>query len=407
MQAAIDLFQRRVFIFLLYISGFGGILSDIFLNSERGSLYALYDVLMITLGVTSLSVAGKKLSTILLFLVICFIINMSYAEVTAMTSLNGMREILGIMSMVTFYNKVFSEGNEDLAEDYIGIVTKYAPIFLVLQIPAAFSQNFRFGPSDYVGGTIGYLGSGILSLELVCLVYFMHFFVKSIKTNALLYFALIPMFLNETKVSFILIPMMVLFIFIKLDVKNILIGVGGAIGFFLLFNQFYAASYLDFDNSAAGIFTADFLSNYLMGDIYTFEDVPRATKIIIGWNLLLQDLNMFFFGVEYGLFKGGKLVEMSSFSQTYHWVLVGTRPYFFFLFMQGGLLLITGFFWLIFYINKFFKNVNKFQMFLVVVLLLIMIYNDSLRNANFITIFFFLMFFANSKFYTGKLGYQQ
>jgi len=405
MQAAIDSFQKRIFTLLLYVSGFGGILSDIFLNSQRGSLYATYDILMVLLGLTSLSFAGRKLSVILLFLVCCFIFNISYSEVPVLSSLNGMREILGIMSMVTFYNKVFSEGMEDMAEDCINIVRKYAPVFLALQIPAAFSQYIRFGPSDYVGGTIGFMGSGILSLLLVCLVYFLHFFVKDVKTNILLYFALIPMFLNETKISFILIPMMILFIFIKLDVKNVLIGVGGAIGFFFLFNKFYAASYLDFDNSAAGIFTSDFLTSYLMGDIYTYDDVPRVTKIIIGWNLLAQDMNMFFFGAEYGLFKGGNLLEMSTFAQTYQWLLAGTRPYFFFLFMQGGLLLVAGIFWIVLYINKFFRKVNKFQIFLLIVLLLVMGYNDSLRNGSFITIFFFLMFFANSKFYTGKLGY--
>jgi hypothetical protein len=57
------------------------------------------------------------------------------------------------------------------------------------------------------------------------------------------------------------------------------------------------------------------------------------------------------FGIEYGIFKGGNVVEASQAGQSMAWLMSGTRPYLFFLLLQGGLMLITGFFWLLFHIN--------------------------------------------------------
>ncbi len=399
MQPAIDSFQRKVFIVLLYLSAFSGVISDIAMGGNRTIFYGIFDVLMIILGLTSLSALTVRLTYILIFLTGCFVFNLTYSPVSVYASLNGMREILVIMAMAAFYNKVFLEKNREMTEDYIEIIKKFAYIFLILQIPAAFGQWIKYGPSDFVGGTLGAWGSGILSLTLVSLVYFMHFYSRNISVNIMLYITLLPMFLNETKISFILIPMMMVFIYFKLQIKNVLIGVGGAMLFFVLFNQFYSASYLDFDDSASGIFTADFLNDYLMADIYTYEDIPRITKIILAWNLLVQEMNTFLFGFEYGLFKGGSVLTTSLFYQTYQWMLFGTRPYLFFLMMQGGMMLVIGFIWMLTYINKYFKDMNKFKVFLLLILLLMLVYNDALRNQHFVVVYFFLLFYANSSFY--------
>lgn len=399
MQLAIDNFQRKVFIFLLYLSACSGVISDIVMDGNRTIFYGTFDVLMILLGLMSLSFAGPRLLYILLFLIGCFVFNLTYSPVSVYSSLNGMREILAIVGMVLFYNKIFSEQKRELTEEYIDIIRKFAYIFLILQIPVAFAQWLKYGPSDFVGGTLGAWCSGVLSLTLVSLVYFLHFYSRNISVNIMLYVTLIPMFLNETKISFILIPMMFVFVYFQLKLKNVLIGVGGAMVFFVLFNHFYSASYLDFDDSAAGIFSADFLSDYLMADIYTYSDIPRVTKIILAWNLLVQEMNTFFFGFEYGLFKGGKVMTTSTFYQTYRWMLVGTRPYLFFLMMQGGVMLVIGFLWMVTYVNNYFKNMNKFKVFLLIILLLMFLYNDAMRNQHFVIIYFFLAFYASSDFY--------
>ena len=404
MHLAIDSFQRKLFMVLLFASSISGLIAQYVLSGNKTPIYAAYDAIIITLGISSLSYIRAGLRNPIIFIVICFIINFSYSDVSLYASLNGSREIITIMSLCIFYNKVFADGNEEEAEWYIQLVSKFGIFFLLLQIPITFQQYLAFGPSDAVGGSFGFGGSGILTILVICLVYYLHFFAKNITVNALLYIGLIPLFLNETKISFILIPLMIFFVRFQPKIKSILIAGVGALVFFLIFNNFYEASYLSFDDSASGIFSGDFLSNYLMADIYTFDDIPRFTKIILAWNLIAQDASTFLFGYEYGLFKGGSMVEISHFAQTYEWLLIGTRPYLFFLILQGGLLLVVGIFWLVLYVNKFFRNPNKFQIFLLLIFLMIMCYNDSLRNHNCMTVLFFLMFYANSKYYTGKLG---
>jgi hypothetical protein len=211
--------------------------------------------------------------------------------------------------------------------------------------------------------------------------------------------------MNETKVSFILIPTLILFIHFQPKLKNIIGAVAAAALFLFLFNQYYSNQGFEFENNLAGIFSRDFLDDYLFGDIYYSEDVPRFTKIFMGWQLITEETKTMLFGVEYGIFKGGKMVETSQFGQSVQWLLSGTRPYLFFLILQGGLLLIFGVFWLIMHINKFFaSNNNKFKMFLLFIFLMILFYNDALRNHGFVVVFFFSMYYANSNLYNRKLS---
>jgi hypothetical protein len=314
--------------------------------------------------------------------------------------LNGIREVLTIVAIVIYLNKVFAEGNEELAEEHIQIFKRYAIIFLVAQLPVAFYQYAIYGPSDAVGGTLGNKGSGVLTLTVVCLVFFLAHYTSNISRTILLYFCLVPLLLNETKVSFILIPLLVLFIHFQPKLKNILLAIFAAALFLFLFSRFYSHSALTFDNNLTDIFSSDFLDDYLFGDIYYSDDVPRFTKIFIGWQLLSEQTNTFLFGFQYGLFKGGNFVEHSQFAMSYYWLLGGTRPYVFFLMLQGGIMLVAGILMLVLYINKFFRaNNNKFKTFLFLIFLIMMFYNDSLRNQNFIVVFFFLEFYANSDLY--------
>ncbi len=217
----------------------------------------------------------SKLIFIVLFLLICIGVNISYSETSLFSSLNGIREILIIVSIAIFFNKVFAEGNEELAEEYIRIFRKFAVIFLLAQLPITVYQFVQHGPSDAVEGTYGDKGSGVLTLSVVCLVFFLHHFLRNQAQAILLYVTLVPLLLNETKISFILIPLLMLFIYFRLKFKNIVLALFAA-GFFLfLVNQYYSNTVLNFDgDNLAGIFSSDFsrrLSSwrYLQSGRYT------------------------------------------------------------------------------------------------------------------------------------------
>lgn len=98
-------------------------------------------------------------------------------------------------------------------------------------------------------------------------------------------------------------------------------------------------------------------------------------------------------------------MQATQFGQTVQWLVSGTRPYLFFMILQGGLLLVVGVFWIIFHINRYFvKNNNKFKTFLFLIFLVILFYNDALRNQGFLVIYFFNVFYANSNLYQKNLS---
>ena len=405
MRNAVNNFQKSLFILLLYGSTFSGFLADIALSGGRTMLYVAFDALMIFIAVISLAYLRGKLTWIVLFMIGCIAVNLSYSSTDMLYSMNGVREILIIIAMAIFFNKVFAEENEELAEEYVEIMKKFSVIFLIAQLPIAGWQFHQYGPSDYVGGTFGNKGSGILTLSVVCTVFFLSHFVRSNTQRVLLYCCLLPLVLNETKISFLLIPALILFIHFRPKLKNIIGATVAAALFLFLFNQYYSTQEgTDFDNNLAGIFSKDFLDHYLFDDIYSSEDIPRFTKIVVGWHLVSEETRTMLFGIEYGIFKGGNIVEASQAGQSMQWLMSGTRPYLFFLLLQGGILLIVGVFWLLFHINKYFvRNNNKYKTFLFMIFLLILFYNDALRNQGFVVIYFFNAFLANSNLYNRNL----
>ena len=285
----IDNLQKGIFTMLLYGAGLGMIVSDLGLGEDnRTPAYLAFDVLIYALAITSFSFIRQGLAYILFFLLACVAFNLSYSAATLYSSVNGLREIFSVFGMVIFYNKVFAEGNEEFAESCINIFKTFAFVFLLCQPPVAFAQYLIHGPTDFVGGTYGNFGSGVLTFSVIFLVYFLHHFKRNIIKTILLYVCLIPLFLNETKVSFILIPMMVAFIRFQPKVKNILIAVVTAGLFFLLVNKYYANTGFQSDNNFSTIFSADYLNDYLMADISTYPDIPRFTKIILSWQIISQ-----------------------------------------------------------------------------------------------------------------------
>lgn len=400
METAINNFQKNIFTLLLYASGLTNYLMDL-AGGNRTPLLAFFDALILLLGWLSISYTRGGLAYIVLFILACIVVNLSYTPSSIFYALNGVREIVFILAMVMFYNKIFADGNEELTEEYIKIMKTYGFIYLIAQVPTSFIQYMQFGPGDMVGGTEGYLGSGMLTLAVICMVYFMSHFAMNVSMTVMLYICMIPLVLNETKISFILIPLTVVFMKFKPRLQNVAVAVVSAVTLFLLFNRFYAARYLDFDNSAKGIFTWDFLSDYLLSeDVY--EDIPRLTKIILAWKLISQETHTLLFGVEYGMFRGGNVIEVSEFKRNYYWLLFGTRPYLFFLLLQGGLFLSIGITWLIVHINHYFRKLNKFKVYLFLMFLLIMVYTDAYRNQHFVTIYLFFVYFANWKNYSEK-----
>src|SRR5688572_8786098 len=109
MGEAINRFQKNIFVLLLYASAYYGFVIDLAGIHSRTAFYAVYDGMILLLGLLSFSKLKRGLVYISLFFIACFALNYSYSEGSFLSSLNGFREILTVVFMVIFYNKVFAE----------------------------------------------------------------------------------------------------------------------------------------------------------------------------------------------------------------------------------------------------------------------------------------------------------
>jgi hypothetical protein len=141
-------------------------------------------------------------------------------------------------------------------------------------------------------------------------------------------------------------------------------------------------------------FSSNFLEEYLTSSDPTLEDIPRFTKIALGTSYLL-DNNKFIIGQEIGAFKGGTTADLSTFGFKYEWLLVGSKPYLFYLLITGGvilcLLIVILFSYEIVNINSSGNNFAAIKKFLFICFLLILFYNDSFRNNCFLILFVYLV----------------
>src|ERR1044072_6530112 len=119
MRNALNNFQKQLFFLLLYASTFSGVLADIAFSGGRTMLYVAFDGLIIFLSILSIAYMRGKFTWAVLFILGCIGVNLSYSSADLVSSLNGIREILMVVSMAIFYNKVFSDENEALAEEYV------------------------------------------------------------------------------------------------------------------------------------------------------------------------------------------------------------------------------------------------------------------------------------------------
>ncbi|MBA4166422.1 MAG: hypothetical protein H0X41_02570 [Chitinophagaceae bacterium] len=402
MKAAIANLQRNIFVILLYASSVSGMACDLANITNRSAVFAAWDTIMLFLILFSLYYVPKGYALIVALLLTATILNFVYSPVSLLVSLNGVREILVFILLPIFYYKVFANGNEEETSRYIRIFKNFSWFFLLIQVPATVFQYIQFGASDAVGGTYGSLNSGSLSIIILCLIYFLFQFPMPVWKKITLFFLLAPLMLNETKISFILIPMLGVFIFFKPNFKNIFwAGIAGGL-FLLLASQLYVHEQANVGHSIFDIFNKDFLDEYLLSYDELHPDVPRFTRMILGYQIISQDNITLLFGMEYGMFRGSTTGAVSQFAQNYGWLLTGTRPYAFFVMLQGGLVMVAGIFLVILKICNFFKDLNKQTLFYFIIFLVMELYSDSFRWQNFLIIFMFVLFFVNSDYFKSK-----
>lgn len=402
-----------IVLFLLAVSGTVSFIVSYFqLPVNPSYIYLILDVILLFTAFLSFNLKNSKrlIFLILLFLLVfVFSFYVNRNELDFLFFMNGIRDFLPyLLFPVIFFNLFQSSAHISFAKS----MEIFLYIFLVLQIPASFIQFLAAGAGDEVGGTLGRGGSGMLTFTVYLSTYYLMIrdfdqknFMKSLLRRSYLLIFWIPTFINETKISFLMIVLFfVLLAPLKLSsIFRVTLIAALIIPVILLFNNFYRqVAGKDFFSE---IFKKEYLEEYLFGnsnvDLSGNMDVPRLMKIQLA--LKLQKGDKFFFGNGLGQFKGGSVLSLTSFSTRFNWLLAGSVPMSFFVFVQTGLFGFLVFIMVWYNLfkkawdNRSFVFARNMSLFCTISFIVILFYNDSLRSLFFCGLIMYFMIFAGSK----------
>ncbi len=397
-------FKINVLFFCLYLGSVGKYFLNLFFDFKLIDTLTIIiiDVLIILLTLSFIKWKSRFMKYIFFFIIFSSIAFIISVDKSLLAHINGIRETLVFICYFVIMDVLYQTNQ---IEKINGKFINFSYIFLTIQIPITIQQFIKFGAGDAVGGTFGYGGSGVLTFSIFLIIYYLienkiRTSKERLKKSIPFLIFLIPIALNETKISFILLLLYFLsFINFKKIGSSIFItalGILCMIAFSFIYSTQENVSY---KNPLEGIYSGDFLNSYLLGDEIVDEDVPRFTKLIVGTQKLANDGDLLL-GKDYGAFTGSQSRMSSEFSKKYEWLLAGSRPYSFFLIISGGVILLVLIIWLVFseIFRKQPKGIKNYSspllLFLSAVFLISLFYNDGLRSTVFSFLFVFILFFA-------------
>lgn len=148
----------------------------------------------------------KEIALILSFFLIG-IISAVINGVSFFTIIGGLRNYFKYVPIFLYF-KYF--GYKD---DLIRHIMRFFLIISALNVFVSIFQFFVYREADYIGGLFGVYHSGVMSVFQIIMATYLAAFMKLTKKNRVsvilfILFILIPIFINETKISFILLPIM-------------------------------------------------------------------------------------------------------------------------------------------------------------------------------------------------------
>jgi len=256
-------------------------------------------------------------------------------------------------------------------KEYFKNVWTALKIIAAISVPVAVIQWIIYrDDGDRITGLLGYGGSGTLTL-FVLIVFFTELGMRLQYNKPVLgyYFLyLIPTFINETKITFVLIPVMLMSTLIitkKLNSKKAILIIILCLLVVVIYAVIYERVY---SKSIFEIFSYDYLSEYLFATNW-IGDAGRLAKVLFAYNIIKN--GNFFLG--YGLgssYIGATSGKVGYIARNFYneSMFGGTRPQLFLSLLDMGvlgtaLLLII----IIFFFIKVLKNkVNTIERFIAI-----------------------------------------
>jgi hypothetical protein len=356
------------------------------------------------------------------YVIISFICTCIINHLSPITWLNGSRIFWGFIFTVPIFRFICDD--EMLRDNFVRKFDRTLLIWLYVQAFCITWQYFEYGAGDPGGGSFGTKGfSGTVS---ICIYLISLYLIRkrldnqnlwrSVAANWKYLALLIPTFMNETKISFILLALyLILLIPInKKTAKRLMIGIPAIVGILagavLLFSSLtmYNGNF-----TADDVFSINFLEKYMYADFEESEgnakygletenqlpDVPRITKIAFLPILLDQEGGNPLFGFGVGHFMTGSFFGTTELYENWDWLLVGTSPMIFLVFVQLGILgcIWTTFVWITWFTSHpkpFDKRDINIQLLIIAIIVGMLIYGPLFRDMNFCYILIAILYFS-------------
>ncbi len=410
-----DRLYINTFLALFWVRALIGFIADETGAQGLSSAFMLlYDAGLALLGLMLLKRISDKIF-LLVFVVAGYWVTCVYNGYSLVFYINGLREFLYILFLLPIFRYMYSSPR---TSEFSRRFDQALYIFLWVQVFCLTWQFIKYGANDHGGGSLGNGYSGTIST----LIYVISFYLMKRRTvgstdyfanlanNKDLLFLLIPTFLNETKISFLFLPFYFLLL-MPIDRRFLVRMLFMApITVAILFGVFWL--YLNVTENDAEVTSLDYYTEeYLYTDddelldlaeaLYEnndedgLVDLPRFTKYI-----MLPELNSEYPGhsiTGYGIgqFKGGTFVGKTKFFEDNEWILAGSVPYGFHLYIQFGLIGVVFMIWFI--VNVFKSRVKHTYVdkgvviYMAIVFVLILFYDSSFRVALTGTIYLYII----------------
>ena len=393
-----------------------------FLDKLENVFFLGMDVILLVLGLCLLR-TKKDFIVLLSYTLLALFSTCVLNQLSVLTVFNGSRDFFGLLFMVPVLT-FFLTGER--ADEFKAKFDRQLKIWLFIQAFCVTWQFVRHGANDWGGGSMGWGASGMVSMLIYLISYYLSVqnwdfddYVGSLRRNKWNIILLYPTFLNETKISFVLLVMYFVLLYrpsrsaiLKfVYVIPVIIGVG--IG---LINVYLNVTEQDADE----VLTMDFIEDYFFGleleanielalmiqdgffddeldpDNPWILDIQRIAKLQLITEPLSKTEGGLMFGAGLGQFKGGTMVDQMPFMRTNKWLLQGSRPWLFTVFVQLGFAGLIWFF-TVFAFDCYTgvrrtPELTRMYVFLTGCLLLMLVYNEALRYYYFCAAYFYLFF---------------
>jgi len=408
-------YQKIFFSLFWFYATVSFIIGDIFVFLEPLRTYLMFaaDCVLALLGICCLR---HKIDYIIVgvFTILALVVSLVLNKLSIAFTVNGFRDFFGILFCYPIC-RYFWDARER-HDRFIAQLDKELFRFLVLQSFCIVYQFFAYGTGDLVGGSLGAWRSGEISLLIYLISFYLlskridrHNIIDSVYHNWIYLVLLFPTFLNETKISFVMLALYFILLmpidrkmFVRLLAATPIFAFLAVIGFMT-----YRMT-ADKVNQGKNIFSREYLVEYMIMDIDEAEgdakwnmennsdvDIPRITKFLLLQQIDSREPGHILTGFGVGHFKGGTNFAVSEFYNEFDWYLLGTIPYLIHIYLQLG---IAGVVWLLCFLPLVFIRKPKLyrvrdlnlQLYIIITIFMVFFYIDVLRQPMFCMIVFAL-----------------